>query len=112
MEASSRDRFEVYPDLSYYYGFTPSEISRMERWLKVLYLEAIPRFRAQNLGDAIAAATFRHMKDEDRRSIQRTLNRALVAGVSDEAEEKPKTFGTPEEFKDAMAAIGIGVKEQ
>ena len=95
----------VWPRLTREYGLSPNQIAAMPRWLRRVYIEAIPRILAEEQLAAIEVALFPHMKKEDQRSMHRKISR--MARVEREEPAAPKSM---EEMQALAAMAGIGVE--
>lgn len=93
-----QDRYRSWPDLTFYYGLGWDEIRRMPRWLRRIYVEELPRLKAERQAAGIDISSFPHMKKQDQERMIRRLNRQI--GV----EAQKATPG-------AIAAAGIAVKK-
>lgn len=96
------DRFRVWADLSYHYGWSPKTISETPRWLRKIYLEELPRLRAQDKAAMIDAASFPHLDKSDQKKISRRIERATSQRAERPADKKAT--------KQRAAAAGIGIK--
>lgn len=96
------DRFKDYPDLSFWYHFSPDEIHVLPHWLRRVYVDALPRLKAEVTADRINAVSFPNLKPNERKSMSNRLNRILNPKV-----EKPKSR---RELRDSAAVAGIGMK--
>jgi len=94
----------LWPALSYHYGLSFEDITRMPRWARRLYAEALPRLRAEDLQLSIEAASYPHMKPAAQRKIQRSLERALK-----DSSKEQLTDDT--DFQSRMDDAGIGLEE-
>jgi hypothetical protein len=91
----------LYPDLTRFYGFDPGMLYRMPRAVLRLYIEAMPRIRADELMDECSVSAYPHMRSRDQRKLWKQLQRA--------AKQEPKAVHIPEDqLADTLGAIGIG----
>lgn len=95
----------VYPDLSRYYGMGWEEIARMPPWLKKIYVEALPRLKAEEQLAALQAAGFPHMKKSARRTLHQKLSRTARRKRT-EPVERPDQSGVEQR----AGAVGIGIR--
>lgn len=103
--AKRREIEREWPQLSYYYGLSFTELAHMPRWLRRAYVRELPRLRARERLAEIETTLMPHMSHEDQRSIMNRLNRA--ADLPKPPVSRPKT---QEEMIAAAAGAGIGVE--
>jgi hypothetical protein len=103
-EAPNRlERYKDYPDLTYWFGLTPEELYVLPRWMRRVYVEALPRLKAEVTVDRINAAMFPKLKKSDRSRTANKLNRVL------NPVEPVKPQGR-RDLRQKIAAAGIGMK--
>lgn len=100
--ALRREMEELWPLLTYHYGFTPDEIARMPRVLRRAYERALPRILAQQQMSRIEAAAFPNMKKAAQQNTIRRLERR-----SRFREDAPITAKSDEEHMRGLVGIGV-----
>ena len=83
----AEQRTSVFPQLSYHYGLSFTELAHMPQWAVELYVKELPRLLAEQHQAAIEAATFPNMKKNDQRSIIRRLTRMINRGRAEQAQK-------------------------
>lgn len=73
-------RVRIFPQLSYHYGLSFEELTRMPRWAVELYVEELPRLLAEEQQAAIQAAAFPNYDKQDQKRISRSLTRVIRKG--------------------------------
>src|SRR5436309_570197 len=65
--SSFHDLFDMYPDLTFWYGITPLELVQLPTVIKIKYLEKLPNLINQQLSMLITAAVYPYMDAEHRK---------------------------------------------
>lgn len=99
-ELKKREIEEVYPLLSFHYGFSFKDVATMPRWARRIYVKALPRLLATKQIMAIEAASYPYMKDGARRTMMRSLDR--------KARQSRRVQAPPRKMED-MHEVGIKV---
>jgi hypothetical protein len=99
-EFDPQERYRSWPALSWYYTLGWDEIRRMPRWLRRIYVEELPKLKAEAKSEAIDVSTFPHMKRQSQERITRRINRLIGP--------KPKSLSKASPAE--ASALPIGVK--
>jgi hypothetical protein len=94
-----------WPRLTYHYGIPPSELATTPRWLRQIYVEALPELIGTTQLQRVAASSYPHLEEDSRRSYMRRLSRLVPTASSEENVAKPKSL---EEAQKMYASVGIG----
>jgi len=108
----------LWPQLSFHYGLSYTELCSMPRFARELYIEKLPQILALHQLRAFEASAYPHMEDAGRREVFDTvLAAAKGEPLPEEIEEQPKPrkiqrhgekSETPSKLKE-LAAAGIAV---
>src|SRR4051794_38262228 len=96
---------QVWPELTYHYGLTFDDLSRMPRWARLIYAKALRRILAEAQLVAVEAASFPYMDKTAQRRMIRQLN-MRTGRTAAAAATKPKSL---KDVQDAATALGFGV---
>jgi hypothetical protein len=102
-----REIESVYPELTWHYGISPNEVIRMPRWLKHVYLDALPRLIAAEQLRAIEAASFPNHDPQVQRKIRDRWMRFMPNAEADDA--GGMKIRTREDLAGFAALAGVGV---
>lgn len=98
----------TFPQLSFWYGMGWEELARMPRWLRAIYLEALPQLLATQELMLARAASFPYLKDSKRRSEARRLRDEALRI----ARRQPVRPTSHDEHVATLREFGIAVIEE
>lgn len=99
-----REIEQLYPDLTWHYGIPPHQLAKLPRWLKEVYVEALPRLIAHDQLRAIEASSFPHYEETAQRRIHDRWTKYLP-----ERDEPGMKVKTESELAALGAMAGLGV---
>lgn len=105
--SSVEARVRLFPQLSYHYGLSFTELFHLPGWVVDIYIEELPRLLAEQHQAALEAAAYPNFKKQDQQRIQRRL--AKVIGGRRSQAPKVDIVGNPDSPTNPLAGM-VGVE--
>ncbi len=103
--------FEIrhqWPRLTRFYGLCPSVLVVMPRWLRAIYIDALPTLNAEEQLASFQVADFPNMEKDDRTELHRKLVRFADGDVVEDA-EAVAVDPSSDHGRHTLAGMGIKV---
>lgn len=95
-----------FPRLSRFYGFSPVELAELPRWMRELYLHAIPQLQAEEQLLSFQASDFPHMDQKDRSKLHRQI---MGLAARRDIPEGEQVDTRTQEGRDTIGSLGFKV---
>jgi hypothetical protein len=99
-----------WPTLSFYYHLGFNELARMPRWAIRLYLDELPKLRAQHELMLIEATGMAYMDAADQKTVIQQLNDDLQGHRSTQHNTRREPEVSKEQYLASLAAFGLSLE--